>query len=52
MALGPAERLHRLLGVWYRESLGRDDAGNVVVTGKRQLGTRELDELGLRERRG
>lgn len=45
--VGPDERLHRLAGLWYRERLGRDDVGAVVVREKRQLGSKELARLGL-----
>jgi hypothetical protein len=49
IAVNRDERLRRVLGIWYRERLARDDAGALVVTSKRQLGTRELARLGLRE---
>jgi len=49
VALTDSERLHRILGIWYRERLERTEAGALVVAQKRQLGKRELTQLGLKE---
>jgi len=49
VAVTDLERLHRVLGIWYREHLVRAETGALVVARKRQLRTRELAQLGLKE---
>jgi hypothetical protein len=51
IVLSTSERLHRVQGIWYRETLAKGERGALVVVTKKQLNTRELARQGLKEAR-